>query len=63
MTGQSNAGTGGLEKPRDRKDKRAAEAVVQCKGFRCAAYRDKLGAWRSVADDSQLEVIEVVVAF
>lgn len=43
--------------------KKPAQAVVRCKGFRCTAYVDKNGAWRSVADDAELEVLEVIMRF
>jgi hypothetical protein len=43
--------------------KKAAQAVVRCQGFRCTAYQDKNGVWRSVADDAELEVLEVVFRF
>jgi hypothetical protein len=37
--------------------------VVRCQGFQCVAYRDKSGVWRSVADDKQLQIVEVVMQF
>jgi hypothetical protein len=46
-----------------RQPKKAAQAVVRCEGFQCMAYRDKDGAWRSVADDKELQVLEVVMPF
>jgi hypothetical protein len=42
---------------------RREEAVVRCKGFRCMAYRDKNGIWRSASDDKELEVLEVILWF
>ena len=42
---------------------RQAQAVVRCKGFRCAAYLDEKGVWRSVADHGELEVLEVLIRF
>ena len=44
-------------------DKRGGDAVVRCKGFRCAAYLDAEGVWRSPADGQQLEVLEVLMRF
>lgn len=43
--------------------KRGGDAVVRCKGFRCAAYLDSEGVWRSPADGQALEVIEVLMRF
>lgn len=43
--------------------KKPAKAVVRCKDFQCLAYRDANGKWRSVADDQELEVLEVVTEF
>ncbi|HLH52837.1 MAG TPA: hypothetical protein VKY92_04400 [Verrucomicrobiae bacterium] len=45
------------------KGSRQPQALVRCKGFRCAAYQDKDGIWRSAADDSELEVLEVILRF
>jgi hypothetical protein len=39
------------------------EAVVRCDGFQCLAYKGTDGKWHSVADDSVLEVLEVVLRF
>jgi len=37
-------------------------AVVQCRGFRCLAYRDKDGKWRDVAHQEELpDVLEVLL--
>jgi hypothetical protein len=46
-----------------RQQKKAAQAVVRCSGFQCMAYKDKNGIWRSVADDQELQVLEVVMLF
>jgi hypothetical protein len=54
---------GTTDDPKPPPPKRAAEAVVRCKGIQCMAYRDKDGVWRSVADDRELEVLEVVLRF
>jgi hypothetical protein len=38
-----------------------APVYVQCKGFRCLAYRDAKGIWRYFLDDKELpEVIKVI---
>ena len=42
---------------------RQPQALVRCEGFRCAAYQDKDGVWRSATDDSKLEVLEVILRF
>jgi len=46
-----------------RPQKIAAQAVVRCSGFQCMAYKDKNGIWHSVADDKELQVLEVVMLF
>ena len=43
--------------------KHGADAVVRCKGFRCGAYLDEDGVWRSPADGERLEVLEVLIRF
>jgi hypothetical protein len=53
---------GSEEKAKQRKLK-PAQAIVRCEGFRCAAYMDEKGVWRSVADDTKLNVLEVLVRF
>ncbi|HUA68114.1 MAG TPA: hypothetical protein VMA13_06160 [Candidatus Saccharimonadales bacterium] len=36
------------------------EVVVQCRGFRCLAYRGRDGKWRGVFDQKELpEVLEI----
>jgi hypothetical protein len=47
----------------ERQSRKAAEAVVRCAGFQCMAYKDKNGIWHSVADDKELQVLEVVMLF
>jgi len=47
----------------ERQLKRIAQAVVRCDGYRCLAYQDKNGIWRSIPDDKELQVVEVVVQF
>ncbi len=42
---------------------KSVQAIVRCEGFRCAAYRDQSGVWRSAADGAPLEVLEVIMEF
>ena len=39
------------------------EVVVQCEGFRCLAYRDEEGGWKSSSDHEQLEGVVKVLFF
>jgi len=51
------------ERGAQRQPEKQAEALVHCKGFRCAAYQDKDGVWRSAIDGQKLEVLEILVRF
>ena len=37
------------------------QAVVRCEGFQCLAYKGKDGKWHSAADDTVLDVLEIVL--
>ncbi len=38
--------------------------IVQCRGFRCLAYRDANEKWKDAATDQELpEVLEVLIRF
>lgn len=36
---------------------------MRCKEFQCRAYKGREGQWHSAADDSVLEVVEIVLRF
>ena len=49
---------------RERSPAVGEKVVVRCHGFRCLAYRDKEGVWRSVSDGRELRgAVEVVLRF
>ncbi|HZR17869.1 MAG TPA: hypothetical protein VFE51_11135 [Verrucomicrobiae bacterium] len=62
MNDQESGGTA-RQRPMPRVPKSREEAVVRCKEFQCRAYKGREGQWHSAADDSVLEVVEIVLRF
>jgi len=44
-----------MHPPKRPSDKKRESFIVQCIGFRCMAYRDRMGKWRDYFNDDEIQ--------